>query len=155
MCCTPHVVLYGLSRSRVNRPRQHACYVHNSRRGPNAALRSTKTDNEGQVGGSPKVFATASGRKTSLLGDYRSPTAVARVSHNTENRHRGQIKVLLQGRRGVVAREENTLVYVTLWNTNSTTNKKTHETVRRKQSPRPKKRILKDRRNTESKKYRL
>ena len=34
MCCTCHEVLYGLSRSRFNRPRQHACYVHNSRRDP-------------------------------------------------------------------------------------------------------------------------
>ena len=75
--------------------------------------------------------------ETSLLGDYRSPTAVARVSQNTENRHFGHIKVLLKGRRGVVD-EKRTLWSTPVYGTQiSTTNKKAHETARRKQTTTP------------------
>ena len=34
------------------------------------------------MGGSPKALRQHLAGKTSLLGDYRSPTAVARASHN-------------------------------------------------------------------------
>ena len=63
----------------LNRPRQYACHVHNSRRDPNAAQGSTKTIYGGADGWQPKSPPTASGRGNQPAGDYRSPTAVARA----------------------------------------------------------------------------
>ena len=75
---------FGLSWSRFQSPTTvTACHSHNSLSRPNAAQESTKTNIQGQMGGSPKALAQHLAGETSLLGDYRSPTAVARAPMTT------------------------------------------------------------------------
>ena len=72
---------FGLSRSRFQSPTTViACHSRNSLSRPNAAQGSTKTNFQEQMGGSPKFPSQHLAGETSLLGDYQSPTAVARVS---------------------------------------------------------------------------
>ena len=59
--------------------RDSRVYVFNCLPRPQAAQGTSKTDCRGQMGGSPKALATASGRGNQPAGDYRSPTVVARV----------------------------------------------------------------------------
>ena len=60
---------FGLSRSRFQSPTTvTACHSRNSLSRPNAAQESTKTNFQGQMGGSPKASLTASGRGNQPVG---------------------------------------------------------------------------------------
>ena len=65
--------IFGLSRSRFQSPTTvTACLSRNSPSRPNAAQVSTKTDFQGQMGGSPKASLTASGRENQPAGDTQN-----------------------------------------------------------------------------------
>ena len=77
---TTQVCLRTVEVTTFDRPRQLPHIdAHNSHRDPTLLMGQRRQTMEGQMGGSPKAFATASGRGNQPAGDYRSPTLVARA----------------------------------------------------------------------------